>query len=134
MKRQIVNPFNYERPVEEVNTLPSVTQPDMVLSLREILERHSRGLPLNVGVGEEIYHGDDDFIPNLKTLDISELEALKNDVNSTIAIARAKKAEADAADVKAKQDAHIEKLVKERMSKVDQQSNKDTVDKTGTNA
>jgi len=52
MKKQKLFRTGYNRELTpsrgEVNTLPSMTQPDMGYSLREILDRFTNGMPLNV--------------------------------------------------------------------------------------
>lgn len=56
----------------------SLTVPDQALSMRQIFERHTRGLPIPNGM-EGYYAPDqenisfDDFMPNTKTLDLSEI-------------------------------------------------------------
>lgn len=63
-------PKNYE-----VNTMPSETVPDQTLSIREILERYARGLPLD-GQRVPIYDEDDEM-PDPKHLDLAERQELK---------------------------------------------------------
>lgn len=55
----------------ETNTKPSVTIPDMSMSIRQIMDRYARGLPLG-GIRVPVYDGDEDFYPDPKTMDISE--------------------------------------------------------------
>lgn len=57
---------------------PSLTVPDQVLSMRQIMERHTRGLPITGGMNPE-YPDDqenldfDDYMPPIETMDISEI-------------------------------------------------------------
>lgn len=65
----------------EINVLPSVTIPDMSMSVREIMERHARGLP-QTGVKVPVYDqlfDDDDFSPIVdpSKLDLAERQELK---------------------------------------------------------
>lgn len=59
----------------EVNTKPSLTIPDQTMSIRTILERHSRGLPVD-GYKVPIWDEEND-LPDIRTLDLSEREQLK---------------------------------------------------------
>lgn len=53
---------------------PSLTVPDQTMSLREILSRHSRGLPISgVKVNPE-YHGDTEDLVDFRTMDLAEKE------------------------------------------------------------
>jgi hypothetical protein len=61
----------------------SKTQPDQSMSVRELLERNKRGLPLS-GNKFPIYLGDTDDMPNLKTMDLSEIAALRDKVQEDI--------------------------------------------------
>lgn len=65
-------PRYYEKPVGK-----SMTVPDMALSIKEILDRFARGLPLD---NERIpmYHGED-MPPDIKKMDLSEVEDLKRE-------------------------------------------------------
>lgn len=53
----------------------SVTIPDMSLSIKEILQNHTRGIPMPSL--EEIYEGDDIYLPDIHTLDLAERQELK---------------------------------------------------------
>jgi len=75
--------------------------------------RHARGLPVTGST--PIFHGEEDFIPNIKTLDLSELQALQNSVQNEIAHSRQAQLQQQQADAKAAQEALIEKLVQERL-------------------
>ena len=57
----------------EVNNLPSETIPDQSMSIRTILERYSRGLPIS-GERTPIWQQGEDYndLPDPKTLDLSE--------------------------------------------------------------
>lgn len=48
-------PKNYE-----VNDLPSMTVPDQSMTVREMIDRHVRGIPFEAGK-VPVYNGDDDF-------------------------------------------------------------------------
>lgn len=94
MKRHIANWANYgavvgltaddqpvyaSNPVEEVFVKPSLTVPDMSLSLSVLLKRSRSGG--SVTHYEGVYHGDDDLIPvNFEKMDKSERESYLRDV------------------------------------------------------
>jgi len=61
---------NYEK-----NYKPSMTIPDQTLSIRQILERHSHGLPIE-GWREPIWDGEDNDLPDIRTLDLAERQEL----------------------------------------------------------
>lgn len=70
--------FKEEVREEEVNTLPSETQPDEVLTIREMLERHVRGLPMH-GNEQGVYLPEEvGFIPDYRTLDLTEIDEYRN--------------------------------------------------------
>lgn len=68
---------------DEVNNLPSLTIPDQAMSVRTILDRYSRGLP--VTGFNPVYEGEDEYFPDLKTLDLSERQDLLDRTRSRIA-------------------------------------------------
>jgi len=62
----------------KVITMPSETIPDQTLSIKEILERYARGLPLDARTPQwdENANIDDDFLPDPRILDLSERQEL----------------------------------------------------------
>lgn len=77
LQRRVRNWLNYqyELIIHEVNTLPSLTVPDQTLSVKDILERHTRGLPFT-NFSTPVYNLDDEgneLMPvDWQRLDISE--------------------------------------------------------------
>jgi len=67
-----LHPCNYE-----VNELPSETIPDQTMSIRTILDRYARGLPIGGQLTAE-YQEDDEYndLPDPRTLDLSERQEL----------------------------------------------------------
>lgn len=59
---------NYEK-----NDLPSLTIPDQTMSIRTILERYTRGLPIN---GFTPLYDEEDDLPDPRTLDLAERQEL----------------------------------------------------------
>lgn len=76
MKR-IKTPLNAtEFPIlGEKHFTPSQTVPDQTMSMRELLDRYARGLPL-AGAKEPMYYGEED-LPDLHRLDLAEIQELK---------------------------------------------------------
>lgn len=59
----------------ETNTMPSKTIPDQTMSIREIMTRFTRGLPID---GEKVpIYEEEDFLPDLRGLDLAERQELK---------------------------------------------------------
>lgn len=70
-------PSNYEK-VSSV----SMTIPDQSMTVKEIMDRYARGLPVN-GERSPVYHGEE-FVPDLERMDLSEIEDLKSQVTADI--------------------------------------------------
>jgi len=67
------NLFNYVEYKGQVNNQPSLTVPDQAMTIKDILTRFSRGLP--VGGFPTLYDdidSPDDFLPDPRTLDLAE--------------------------------------------------------------
>lgn len=58
----------------QIFTMPSMTIPDQTMSIRTILDRYSRGLPIGGRVDE--YYDEDDTLPDFRTLDLAERQEL----------------------------------------------------------
>lgn len=67
----------------ETITGPSVTIPDQTLSLKQLLDRFARGLPID-SEKFPIYHGEEEDLPDLAKMDISEIADLRDAVNKDI--------------------------------------------------
>lgn len=67
----------------EVNNFPSMTIPDQTMTIKEILDRFTRGLPLDAGK-VPIYEGEE-FTPDLRYMDLAEREEF---IENTFAKAR----------------------------------------------
>lgn len=59
-----------------VFTQPSQTVPDQTMSIKEILERYAKGLPIGGGL-EPIYEEEDTNGINPRTLDLVDLQEIK---------------------------------------------------------
>lgn len=58
-------------PAGDINTLPSATEPDQVLSIKQIIERHTTGIQPDVQHYEPFYTEEE--LPNFEFMDIEEL-------------------------------------------------------------
>lgn len=127
-KRTVKTPFNADFfPVQgERNTKPSMTIPDQTLPIREILARYAKGLP--VSVKTPIYEGEDNNLPDPRTLDLVDIQNLKEAVKEEIkelgkraikedADKKALKAQEEAQKKKQEEDTKKEKEAKEKESK-----------------
>jgi hypothetical protein len=76
--------YDYKEQKGEVNTLPSMTIPDLTMSIRTIVDRYAKGLPVTAFT--PIYEGEDFYMPDPKTLDLVDraelLESAKQEVES----------------------------------------------------
>lgn len=64
----------------EVNTKPSMTVPDQALTVREIIDRFTRGLAPQIAF-EKVYSDEN---PDIRGLDIVQLEELRKETSETI--------------------------------------------------
>lgn len=77
-----LNANEFSKNYREIHS-PSLTVPDQTMSIRTILERHSRGLP--IGGRIDLYYDEDDDLPDPRTLDLAErqelVEQFKQEIN-----------------------------------------------------
>lgn len=92
---------------EKVSTL-SQTIPDQTMSVSEIMNRYAKGLPLT-GERVPVYHGDEEFVPDIKTLDLSEIEDMKIKAQNSIDENRKKLRDLDEERKKIKENIKINK-------------------------
>jgi len=59
----------------KIFTQPSQTVPDQSMSIKTILERYARGLPVGGRLDE--YYDEEDTLPNPQTLDLAERQELE---------------------------------------------------------
>lgn len=76
-----LNANEFEKKYRKIET-PSLTVPDQTMSIRTILERYARGLP--VGGKMDMYYDEDDTMPDYRTLDLTEIADLQQEVKTTI--------------------------------------------------
>lgn len=75
MNLKIIHKWRYIPPEGKVFRLPSLTVPDQTMSIKTILERYTRGLPVTGVMSEPIWDGDEPQI-DMRTLDLAEREDL----------------------------------------------------------
>lgn len=109
MKPKIRTAWTHETIPEKKSSLPSLTIPDQTMTVRELIERHVRGLPLD---GEKIpvYYGEDEEMPDIRRMDLSEIQQLQQSTQQTID--EANRAYQDRQEKKKK--AEFDKLVEEK--------------------
>lgn len=76
------NSFSVPETEGETNYQPSETIPDHNMTMREIVSRYTRGLPVNTKV--PIWDGEDEFRPDPRSLDLTEIAELKQQAAETI--------------------------------------------------
>lgn len=102
--------LNYEPTQTHKPIGVSKTIPDQTMSIRELVDRFARGLPVTGNVNEPQYMDPDDPMSgiNPKSLDLSELNDLKLEAKQTITDLQRKLAEES--DIKTKN--HLKKALK----------------------
>lgn len=86
--------FNPPEVIGEINNLPSETVPDQTLSVKEIMVRYARGLPLE-GQRVPIWNGEDDDMPDPRTLDLSERQDFAEQAKEELKQLKNKKQKSD---------------------------------------
>ncbi len=81
------HPCNYEH-----NDLPSLTVPDQTMSIRTLLERYARGLPLDGLMNNAEYQEGEEYddMPDPRTLDLSERQEFAEQVRQELAELKSK--------------------------------------------
>lgn len=77
-----LNAVLFDKKYEDYAGVVSETVPDQSMSIKEILLRYSKGLPL--GGGKVPMWDEEDDFPDPKTLDLSELEDMRIEAEETI--------------------------------------------------
>lgn len=112
----------------EISFLPSNTIPDRSMSVREILDRYARGLPIT-GKKVPIYDEQND-LPDHRSLDLIDLAEMREEVKEKIAdISDKQKKKQQAAHDKEVEEAAAKKLLKleeDKAKKSDDKSEKST--------
>lgn len=72
---RIVTWLNYKPKPGKRITAPSMTVPDQTMSIREILDRYARGLPIE-GQKVPMYDGDE-FVPDIAHMDLVDVDEMR---------------------------------------------------------
>lgn len=83
MALQFKNIMNYKPYEGIVNEEPSMTIPDETMSIREILHRHVRGLPIDGKDPKTAIWDEDSNGINPKTLDLTEIQEYKENAQKS---------------------------------------------------
>jgi hypothetical protein len=76
--KKIINIFTYEPSKGVENNAPSLFEPDQTMSIRTIMERYARGLPLAEGMNKNpVYLGEDEELPDLRKLDLVDIQEMQ---------------------------------------------------------
>jgi len=67
-------PFTYEMEKGSINKEPSLFEPDQTMSIREIMERFARGLPIAEGMSKNPVYLDEEELPDLRKMDLADQE------------------------------------------------------------
>lgn len=84
--KNFVNNLNYKPVAGEINDLPSETQPEMTLSLRDLLSRYTRGG--QVATFTPVYQDHDGFDENPEFEKMDATEKLQHALDIKMAIKR----------------------------------------------
>lgn len=69
--------YNRHNTIEEVNNLPSLVVPNEAMSIREILVRYSRGLPIDSKVP---MYDEENLLPDVKHMDLADLQTMRENI------------------------------------------------------
>jgi len=77
MNKQLRNSITAKQyiPQGDVNTLPSCTEPDQTLSIKQIIERHTNGI--NMGVQEYQPYYSEEEMPDFEHMSFDELHSYR---------------------------------------------------------
>lgn len=77
--------YSWKNPRPQHNKLPqhpSCTAPEMNLSIRQIMDRYSRGMPLTNQIKQPLYHNGE--FPEIAGLDLTEIQSLRRQANQEV--------------------------------------------------
>lgn len=80
IRNSVYPPVYHGRPK---SSQPSLTIPDQTMSLRTILDRYARGMPLTGYAGAPVYDGEAE-LPDIRKMDLTELRDFKTKIQDDI--------------------------------------------------
>lgn len=98
--------YNPKGAFRETFKLPALTVPDQTLSIREILDRFARGIPMENVAKIPSYDGEENELPDIRTLDLAEIQAYAQEAEDL----RNKFEQSREAQERAKQDAEAKRV------------------------
>lgn len=84
-----LNAAQFERHYE-YNAQPSETVPDQTLTIKQILDRFARGLPVNRGIQLYDEEHEDNDLPDFRTMDFAEREEFREAAEQELSEIKAK--------------------------------------------
>lgn len=109
------NSLNYHtKPIYVVESdLPSLTVPDQTMSMREMIERHTRGMSV-MGQNDPYYGDGTEYGVNPRTLDLVDRQILKEELEDQVKQIRSKQLdiEQQANEIREKEKQELEALRK----------------------
>lgn len=88
----------------EANYEPSLTIPDQSMTIKQIMIRYAKGIPIS-GERVPVYDGDEDFYPDFKNMDLADRQQYLEDAKAEIASATEEIKRRETANKKAKSEA-----------------------------
>lgn len=125
-KKVVKTRLNYDefpRVINEVNSKPSETIPDQSMTMREILNRFARGLPISGGK-VPVYDDSEDVLEDISYMDLADQEAYINRVRDEYKQLERKLAK-DKADAQRKRNLEIARKMLENEKNRSQQASSD---------
>lgn len=102
--------------IRERSNKPSMTIPDQSMTVSELVERNKRGLPLGgakVAIWDE--NPETDFLPDIKKMDLAEIQEMKDNVQAII-----KEKQADLEKIEKKKQGNKMKQLEDEITKLKQ--------------
>lgn len=81
---KVQNSLNYKRHKGQTFTQPSLTVPDQTMSLKEILSRHARGLPIS-GKTSPVYDETEEYLPDPTKMDLADRQQYAKQLKEELA-------------------------------------------------
>lgn len=106
IKNMFTDCGNYSK---EWNDEPSLFEPDQTMSIREIMERYARGLPIADGMYKNPVYLDEEEFPDLRKFDLAEVEEMKKQAAENVETHRKTLRE-----IEAQQKAEVRKAMESR--------------------
>lgn len=107
-KKQVYSWKNPPPPQPSLSQYPSITAPEQNLTIRQIMDRYSRGMPLTSQIKQPQYHNGE--FPDIAGLDLTEVQALRKAADKNVNDIKKNLQEQETAQYNAKQKALHDKI------------------------